>query len=100
MKKTATDLLKGVSAATSSSNNETQLRHELENRLESACGVLNIPWTPFQMDRSLKSGKNTKFVDVAHGAVIIEYEPPKSFGSPEYRVGFRLLTKRSEDPEF
>jgi len=79
MKKTATDLLKGVSAATSSSNNETQLRHELENRLESACGVLNIPWTPFQMDRSLKSGKNTKFVDVAHGAVIIEYEPPKSF---------------------
>jgi len=40
---------------------------------------LNIPWTPFQMDRSLKSGKNTKFVDVAHGAVIIEYEPPKSF---------------------
>lgn len=83
MKKVAAKLLKSVSAATASSNNETQLRHELENHLEEACRALSIPWTPFQLDRSLKTGKNTKFVDVAHGAVVIEYEPPKSFAGKQ-----------------
>lgn len=97
MKRTASKLLKGVSAATSASQNETQLRHELENQLEVACGSLSIPWTPFQLDRSLKMGKNTKFVDVAHGAVIIEYEPPKSFSG---KMGAKLAHAQHQAEEY
>jgi len=97
MKKTSTKLLKAISAATNSSNNETQLRHEIESHLKTACGELNIPWTPFQLDRALKQGKTTKFVDVAHGAVVIEYEPPKSFSG---KVGAKLLHARQQAEEY
>ena len=75
-------LVSAVIAATEASKNEAQLRHELENLLEQECLNRSIAWTPFQLERALKSaGKPTKFADVAHGAVIIEYEPPKSFGA-------------------
>jgi len=97
MKKVAAKLLKGVSAVTAASNNETQLRHELENHLEEACNSLSIPWTPFQLDRSLKMGAKTKFVDVAHGAVIIEYEPPKSFSG---KAGAKLVHAQHQAEEY
>lgn len=74
-------LVNAVLSAAEIAKNEAQLRHELENALEQACTELSIPWTPFQLERALKAkGKPTKFADVAHGAVVIEYEPPKSFG--------------------
>lgn len=77
---TTNSLVSTVISAAQISKNETQLRHELENALEQACAERYIPWTPFQLERALKAkGKPTKFADVAHGAVVIEYEPPNSF---------------------
>lgn len=76
----ASRLASAAAAAAELARNEAQLRHELEAALKEACEIRSIPWTPFQLERALKeSGKPTKFADVAHGAVIIEYEPPKSF---------------------
>lgn len=78
--KNASRLASVAAAAAEAAQNEAQLRHELEAALKQACEAKRIPWTPFQLERALKeSGKPTKFADVAHGAVVIEYEPPKSF---------------------
>jgi len=77
----AAGALVGVAlSAAEAARNEAQLRHELENALHAACNAEGIPWVPFQLERAVKGhGGSTKFADVAHGAVIIEYEPPKSF---------------------
>lgn len=78
--KIASQLVSKVASASEAARNEAQLRHELEGALKVACEARNIPWTPFQLERALKeAGKPTKFADVAHGAVVIEYEPPRSF---------------------
>jgi hypothetical protein len=80
--KTTSRLASAATAAAESAQNEAQLRHELEVILRQACHERGIAWTPFQLERALKEkGKPTKFADVAHGAVIIEYEPPKSFNA-------------------
>ena len=64
-------LVSTVVSAAEISKNEAQLRHEIEKALEIACAELSIPWTPFQLERALKTkGKPTKFADVAHGAVV------------------------------
>lgn len=91
-------LVSAVLSATEASRNEAQLRHELENALEQACFALSIHWTPFQLERALKAvGKPTKFADVAHGAVIIEYEPPKSFSG---RAGSKANHARRQAEEY
>lgn len=91
-------LVSAVISATAASKNEAQLRHELEKALEHECSARSIAWTPFQLERALKSaGKPTKFADVAHGAVIIEYEPPKSFGG---RVGSKTIHARRQAEEY
>lgn len=67
---------------TAASPNESSLRHELEKCLESAVVASGGPWTPFRLDLTLRGsdGPAVKgFADVAHGAVVIEYEPPRSF---------------------
>ena len=93
-----TSLVSTVVSAAESSKNEAQLRHELENALEQACAELSIPWTPFQLERALKAkGKPTKFADVAHGAVVIEYEPPKSFSG---RAGAKAAHARQQAEEY
>jgi hypothetical protein len=70
----------------------------LENALKQACAELAIPWTPFQLERALKAkGKPTKFADVAHGAVVIEYEPPKSFGG---RAGAKANHARQQAKDY
>jgi hypothetical protein len=76
----ARDLLAATSAATASAPNEASLRHELENALQAACQGLNVPWTPFRLDLTLPTTapRRKRFADVAHGAVVIEYEPPRS----------------------
>lgn len=95
---TTTSFVNAVISATEFSKNEAQLRHELENALELACSELSIPWTPFQLERALKEkGKPTKFADVAHGAVIIEYEPPKSFKG---RAGSKANHARFQAEEY
>lgn len=95
---TCASLVSAVLSATEASRNEAQLRHELENALEQACLALSLPWTPFQLERALKTaGKPTKFADVAHGAVIIEYEPPKSFRG---RAGGKANHARRQAEEY
>ncbi len=95
---TTTSLVSAVVSASEISKNEAQLRHELENALKQACAELYIPWTPFQLERALKAkGKPTKFADVAHGAVVIEYEPPKSFGG---RAGAKANHARQQAKEY
>lgn len=95
---TASSLVSAALSAAEVSKNEAQLRHELENALEHACSELSIPWTPFQLERALKAkGKPTKFVDVAHGAVVIEYEPPKSFSG---RAGSKANHARQQAEEY
>jgi hypothetical protein len=95
---TRSQLVSAVLSATEASKNEAQLRHALENALEQACVESSIPWTPFQLERALKTaGKPTKFADVAHGAVIIEYEPPKSFGG---RAGSKANHARHQAEEY
>ena len=74
------NLVRAVSGASAQAKNEAQLRHELEIALQAACATIGVPWTPFQMERALKrKGESTKFIDVAHGGVLIEYEPPRCF---------------------
>jgi hypothetical protein len=91
-------LVSAVISATEASKNEAQLRHELEKLLELVCLERSIPWTPFQLERALKSiGKSTKYADVAHGAVIIEYEPPKSFSG---RSGTKALHAQRQAEEY
>lgn len=95
---TTSSLVSAVIAAAEISKNEAQLRHELEKALEQACSELCIPWTPFQLERALKAkGKPTKFADVAHGAVVIEYEPPKSFSG---RAGSKANHARQQAEEY
>lgn len=81
-------LVREVSVATASSPNEENLRHELENALERACRAHSIPWTPYQLERTLRpgGGRAVMFTDVAHGAVVIEYESPGSFRGREGRT--------------
>lgn len=98
MSNTTLSLVSLVLSAAEASRNEAQLRHELENALKDACSARAIPWTPFQLERALKtSGKSTKFADVSHGAVIIEYEPPKSFGG---RAGSKAAHARRQAEEY
>lgn len=78
----ARKLLSDVGQATEASANEENLRHEIEKSLQQQCGALAIPWTPYQLDRTLRSEEGApRFADVVHGAVIIEYEPPKCFSA-------------------
>lgn len=98
MSSSTVSLVSAVISATEASKNEAQLRHELENALEQECLSRSIAWTPFQLERALKAaGKPTKFADVAHGAVIIEYEPPKSFGG---RAGSKAKHARRQAEEY
>lgn len=95
---TTSSLVSAVLSAAEISKNEAQLRHALENALERACSELSIPWTPFQLERALKAkGKPTKFADVAHGAVVIEYEPPRSFSG---RAGSKANHARQQAEEY
>jgi hypothetical protein len=78
--------------------NEEQLRHEAENALEIACGDLEITWTPFHLERKLRgsSRRRVRFVDAVHGAIVIEYESPRSFGGREGRP-LRHARKQAEE---
>ncbi len=66
--------------ATTHAANESQLRANLEQALEAACGSIKAPWSPYSLDTYLPArGASSRFADAIHGAVIIEYEPPCSF---------------------
>ena len=84
----ARNLLTAATEATAGAPNEASLRHELENALENACRGMCVPWTPFRLDLTLPTSdpRRKRFADVAHGAVIIEYEPPRSLSGSEKSV--------------
>jgi hypothetical protein len=78
----ATQLLRDVAEVTAGSSNEQNLRYGIEASLERQCDKLRIPWTPYQLDRPVRGEDGAiGFVDVVHGALIIEYEPPRCFGA-------------------
>ena len=79
----ATRLTSDVSAITAASPNEASLRASIEGRLGFAAAELNVPWSEATLDRTLvgSTAGTPRFVDSAHGAVVIEYEPPRSFVS-------------------
>ena len=81
----ARDLLVAATAATAGAPNETSLRHELEKALERSCMAMGVAWSPFRLDLTLPTAdpRRKRFADVGHGAVIIEYEPPKSLSRSE-----------------
>ncbi len=91
--KQAQELATKVIEITNSVANEANLRHGLENTLEDCCKNLGIPWTPFQWEIRVSQ----KFIDVVHGAIIVEYEPPKSFRGI---VGAELRHARKQAEEY
>ena len=91
-------LVRTAARVTDAAPNEEVLRHELEIALNSACDKLQIPWTPYQLDRTLFGDGLVRFADVIHGAVIIEYEPPKSFGARE--ASSKLAHAREQAEEY
>ncbi len=95
----AREIVAEVTIATAGTPNETSLRHELEKILERHCRALGIPWVPFQLDRTISSsgGNGIRFVDVAHGAVIIEYEAPGKFKGHE---GIQLQYARGQAEDY
>ncbi|MCU0783694.1 MAG: N-6 DNA methylase [Verrucomicrobia bacterium] len=81
----ARKLLVATTAATAGAPNEASLRHELEKALEQACREMGVAWSPFRLDLTLPTSdpRRKRFADVAHGAVVIEYEPPQSLAGSE-----------------
>ena len=81
----ARQLLAAATSATVGAPNEASLRHELEKALEVACREIGVPWSPFRLDLTLPTSdpRRKRFADVAHGGVIIEYEPPQSLAGGE-----------------
>jgi hypothetical protein len=93
-------LFADTAAATAASANEENLRHQIENSLERQCAALGVPWTPYQLDRTLRDteGSGTpRFVDVVHGALIIEYEPPSCFAAGRAAARIRHAKDQAVD---
>lgn len=86
-------------SATAAAGNEATLRHSLENALHNAAIALRIPWYPLQLDEALPApaGVPRRFVDVAHGAVVIEYERPRAFRG---REGEQLRHAKEQAEEY
>ena len=98
LRERAEQLTCAVAEATANSPNENNLRHEIENALERECRQLQIPWTPYQLERTLRNREGRiGFADVVHGAVIIEYEPPSSFRG---QSGAQLTHAREQAEEY
>src|SRR4051812_25354999 len=85
LRNVAKDLAVRVSIITASAKNEVTLVHGAEDALRDACLALHIPWYPVQLDEAIgvAFGGPRRFVDVAHGSIVIEYERPRSFGGRE-----------------
>jgi hypothetical protein len=87
LREAARRIVSAALEATAASSNETNLRYAIEMALERESAVLGIPWVPYQLERTLRNeAGQVGFADVVHGAVIIEYEPPASFGGREGAV--------------
>ena len=78
--------------------NEANLVHAIEKELETACARVGAPWAPFRLELSLKraTGEDRR-LDVAHGAVIIEYEPPRSFNQGRSAAALKHARDQAEE---
>jgi hypothetical protein len=85
----------GVAAA--AAVNEATLRQELERALDAHCRGLGRPLDPYRLELFVREGSRRRFVDVAHGGVLIEYEPPRSFSG---REGAGLRHARAQIEEY
>ena len=80
MKQHASQLVKAVIQATESSQNEAQLQQAIEQSLQELSKGLDGTWKPCPIQRRVVDARGQyKWVDSAHGAVVIEYEAPKCF---------------------
>ena len=87
LQSTSSDFARDMVAVTAGADNEANLRHGAENLLEKACAVLSLPYVPFQFEYTLETEEgNARRADVVHGAVIIEYEKPKSLKAGDART--------------
>jgi hypothetical protein len=93
----STRLTSAVGHIANNVSTESTLRQRLEQELETSCRALGLPWAPFELDRRVGRGRTIRFVDVAHGGVVIEYEKPRSFRG---RQNARLLTARAQAEEY
>jgi hypothetical protein len=77
----AADLVARVAAASAAAPHEASLRAVIEKDLGVAAAALGIPWSEHTLDATLRGATSgtPRFVDAAHGALVIEYEPPRSF---------------------
>lgn len=84
----ARQLLAAATSATAGAPNEASLVYELEKALEKACRELHVPWSPFRLGLTLPTSdpRRKRFADVAHGALVIEYEPPRSLSGSNSAV--------------
>jgi hypothetical protein len=83
--------------ATAASPNEANLRHLLERALDEICSAFGRPLDPFRIEFFVREGGRKRFIDVAHGGVLIEYEAPNSFRGLE---GASLTHARSQLEEY
>jgi hypothetical protein len=97
LKRESARLATEVNLIAARSKTEATLRHQLESELERSCQALGLPWAPFELDRRVGIGGPARFVDVAHGGVVIEYERP---GSLKGRANDPLLHARAQAEEY
>ena len=77
---TASALSIACLSAANDTRDEANLRYAIEKAIEQACSTLRIPLQQHRFEIQLKTELNiTNFADSIHGALIIEYEPPRSF---------------------
>lgn len=93
----ARDLVRAAGVAASAAANEANLRQELERSLTLHCAALGRPLDPYRLELFVREGTRRRFIDVAHGGVLIEYEPPRSFSG---RAGAKLGHARAQLEEY
>lgn len=98
LREVAETLVSVAGSAVAAAGDEANLRHEIEKALEIACKELGFPWVPFQLERRLRRASgDRRRADVAHGAVVIEYEPPGSFSEGHAQAKINHAKNQAEE---
>lgn len=83
--------------ASNTTASEAPLQMALESALEIACKEAGAPWLPYNIEVALKNARGkTQFADAIHGAVVIEYEAPKSFKG-QANARYKEACRQAED---
>ncbi|MCH4276844.1 MAG: N-6 DNA methylase [Atopobiaceae bacterium] len=84
-----------IAQAANNSANEEQLKVAIEGVLRTLCVSHDVFWNPYTLEKSFLGGR--KRLDVVHGAVVIEYEPPRSFNA---KINAQLRHARKQVEEY